>query len=157
MKKSIHRLRAILASLVLVTSSQLVAIECEELELVTEALLHDHYVHRHYDDALCQRILDRLFIELDPGKLIFNQADITEFKTAFGNDIDIWLFARSCGFLDAIRERYFQRTAERMDFVRHWLPYEHDYTLDEHFQHARYRDYLSSPDELKERWRKQIQ
>ena len=143
-------------SLGLVACSSLSAIECEELERVTESLLQDHYVHREYDDALSQRILDRLFIELDPGKLIFTQTDIDQFKFKFGNDVDIWLFARSCGFLDAIQERYYERTEERVELAKKWLRAEHDYSLDEQYPLAQFRDYLDEPDRFDERWRKQI-
>ena len=152
----IDRLKAFVISIGFAASSPLLAIECAELERVTDKLLLDHYVHQEYDDALSQRILDRLFIELDPGKLIFTQSDIDEFKARFGDDIDIWLFAQSCGFLEAIQQRYHERTQERQSLVDHWLQTDHDFSIDEHYQHAQFRSYLDSPEELNERWRKQI-
>ena len=46
-------------------------IECDELEVVAFKLMQDHYVHRQFDDALSQRILNQTLKTIDPGKLFF--------------------------------------------------------------------------------------
>ena len=89
-----HRWRALgglVLCVTLISAPALLAIDCHELELVTESLLDNHYVHRNYDNALSQRILDQLLIEIDPGKLVFYQSDVDELKEAFGNEIDLSL------------------------------------------------------------------
>ena len=140
----------------LIKGPSLAAIECHELELVTEALLANHYVHRKYDNALSQRILDQLLIEIDPGKLVFFQSDVDEFKEEFGNEIDLWLFARSCGFLEVIQDQFYLRTEERFAQIQALIDEEHDYTLAESYLRPRSRNYLNDEAAFSERWRKQI-
>ena len=150
------QVKFLLLLLGLLPFSILHAIECHELELVTEKMLREHYVYRQFDEALSQRVLDQVLVEIDPGKLIFERSDVEQLKQQYGNDLDIWLFARSCDFLEAIQERFYERSLERHPQVNQQIESNHDFTIDESYLRPKSRDYLNSGDALDDRWRKQI-
>jgi len=137
-------------------TSFLAAIECHELELVTEKMLREHYVYQQFDEALSQRVLDQVLTEIDPGKLIFERSDVERLKQQYGNDLDIWLFARSCDFLEAIQELFYERSQERHPHVSQQIESNHDFTLDEFYLRPKSRDYLNRGETLDNRWRRQI-
>jgi carboxyl-terminal processing protease len=132
------------------------AIECHELELVTEKMLREHYVYRQFDEALSQRVSDQVLSEIDPGKLIFEKSDVEQLKKQYGNDLDIWLFARSCDFLEAIQELFYRRSQERHPHVTQQIGLIHDFTIDESYLRPKSRDYLNRGVSLDDRWRRQI-
>ena len=139
-----------------IASHDLRAIECHELELVTEKMLREHYVYQKFDEALSQRVLDQVLTEIDPGKLIFEKSDVERLKQHYGNDLDIWLFARSCDFLVAIQELFYERSQERYQQVKQQIESDHDFTIDESYFRPKSREYLDQGAPLNNRWRRQI-
>ena len=131
-------------------------IECDELEVVAFKLMQDHYVHRQFDDALSQRILNQTLKTIDPGKLFFLKKDVEAFQERYGRDIDLWMFAQSCGFLEAIRETYYHRSNERHSSVQAFIQEDHDFSVAEDYHRFDRRDYLEGSKELEDRWRRQI-
>lgn len=132
------------------------AIECDDLDTVVERLLSEHYVHSRFSDSLSQRVMDLLLEDLDPGKLIFASDDIDHLKHEYGNDLDLWLFARRCEFLDEIRNLYYQRTEARLPDARQAMESDHDFSIDEKFLRQKHREFLCETDQFTERWRKQV-
>lgn len=140
----------------LFATHSLAAIECHELERVTERMLREHYVYQQFDDTLSQRVMDQVLVEIDPGKLIFERTDVEQLKQQYGNDIDIWLFAQSCEFLDAIQKLFHQRSQERYLPAVQLIESSHDFTLDEYYHRPKSREHLDHGSALETRWRKQI-
>jgi carboxyl-terminal processing protease len=81
---------------------------------VARLLEQAHYSRQKLDDAMSQALLDRYLQDLDPSKLFFTQADITEFQQKYATQLDNRILS---GDLDPAREifaRYQLRVTDRI-------------------------------------------
>lgn len=116
-------------------------------------LQHIHYAPKTLDDKFASQIFNSYLQQLDPGKRIFLQSDIKEFKK-FESQLDDELKGKAVNFYKVVNERFRQRLDESEKMVNELLK--------EPFQFNRAESYNSnmdkepwsgSADEQKNRWK----
>ena len=128
------------------------------VELIDQ-LQERHYAKLKYDDRLSSQHLDGYIDSLDRNKMFFIESDIEEFEQ-YRTVMDDQL---PSGQLDAgyvIFNRFQQRLEERLQSLMDTLPEfvaGLDFTRDENYVlDADDRWWAKTPEELNERWRKQV-
>ncbi len=150
-----HIVRLFIAG-ALLTAPRLAAIDCDELQHVTDRMLRDHYVWNRFDAALSNRVLDRCLTYLDPGRMIFLKEDVETLRKDYGDDVDLWLLAEQCGFLDRIQSLYLQRTQERFPLAQALCQLNFDFSITESQPINRDRTFLPDSEALRQRWRQRV-
>jgi carboxyl-terminal processing protease len=126
------------------------------VRMVCEFLHRGHLNRPEIGDEVSRRLFRRFLKDLDPAKLYFVQSDIDEFKKN-ETDLDDMLLAGDLSFPYKVYQRFITRQAERQKLVEEFVAAEHDFTVKEYLStDADATAYANTPDELRERWRKQI-
>jgi len=126
------------------------------IELVCD-FLHRHHLSRpEIGDEISKRLFQRFIKDLDPSKLYFVKSDIEEFKK-HETELDDQLLQGDISFAYSVYTRLLARMGERIKLIEELIKAPHDFTTKEYLS-TDYKaiDYASTPEELKERWRKRI-
>jgi carboxyl-terminal processing protease len=127
-----------------------------EARLVAGLLTQYHYKKIPIDDDLSEVIFDDYISSLDANKHYFTQSDINDIKkyrSRLDDHIKLGYLLPPFEIFNIFRERFF----ERLDYVDHELSFDFDYEQEEFLTiNPDSVDYVSSTEELNERWRKII-
>ena len=126
------------------------------IQLVTYLLEEGHFSPQDVNDEFSQEVFDDYLEQLDPLKRYFYASDIKEFEK-YKTDIDDQLKAYDLTFFNISYDRYLQRLAESKEIYKEVLENPFNFNVDEKFS-TNYEDldYVSSKNELRERWRHQL-
>ena len=126
------------------------------VELITYVLENGHYDTKDINDSFSQEVYANYLEELDPMKRYFYASDIEEFK-AYENQIDDQIKNKDISFFNLTYKRFQQRMAESKELYKEVLATPFDFTQDETLE-TDYdnRPYVTSKEEMKERWKKQL-
>ncbi|EHQ42940.1 carboxy terminal-processing peptidase [Myroides odoratus] len=126
------------------------------LELVTYLMERTHYDPPKLDDKFSQQVYKEYIKALDPMKRYFLQSDLDEFNK-YELLIDDMIQLKELSFFDLTYERITARMNEAKAIYTDVLAEPFDYNQEESFD-ADYDNigFAKTPDELKDRWRKQL-
>jgi carboxyl-terminal processing protease len=124
--------------------------------LVAMMMKREHLSKHPLDDEISRRALDLFLKSIDPRKLYFYQADVDEFHLR-RNEIDDMINNGDVNFAYTVFNRLLKRVDERMATVSQLLSGRFDFEADEVLvSDADKLAYVTTPDEARERWRKQL-
>jgi carboxyl-terminal processing protease len=123
----------------------------ELLRGVTAIFETHHLSAKRLDDAAASRWLAKFVDRLDPKRLYFHAADIDEFRR-LENRLDDDAKRGDLSFVELVRKRYRQRTAEAVRIASDVLAAEHDFSIDEQCP-LEFEGFAISREVLQERWR----
>lgn len=126
------------------------------IELITYVLQNGHYDPEEIDDDFSREVYSDYIEALDPLKRFFCASDIEEF-VRYEEKIDDQIKNSEIKFFNITYDRISQRMEEAEELYKDILATPFDFSKEEVFS-ATYdeRDYPSSKEEMKERWRKQL-
>lgn len=125
-------------------------------KLVAEMISKYHISQKPIDDRVSQQLLKRFLKELDPQKLYFTQADVTEFER-YKTNLDDLVKAGNVDFAHQAFDRYLKRLDERVALAHKLVDMDHDFTVDESLIiDGEELSWPKDPQEAQERWRKRI-
>ena len=126
------------------------------IDLITYVLNEGHYDAREINDEFSEGVYDKYLEGLDGSKRFFYASDIKEFD-AYRDKIDDQIKEQEIEFFDLTYNRLLKRSEEARSIYKEILEKPFDFSEDEvintDFSEA---DYVTSKEELKERWRKQL-
>jgi carboxyl-terminal processing protease len=124
--------------------------------LVAIMMKNDHLTKHPLDDEISHRGLDLFIKSLDGRKLYFYQSDIDEFQRR-RNDLDDMITQGDVTFAYTVFNRLLKRVDERLVTINQLLDGNFDFEADETLVlDADKMAFAGSPEESRERWRKQI-
>ncbi len=122
---------------------------------VARLMEESHISHHKIDDGIAKKFLERYLKELDPRKLYLTKADVELLRTK-STQLDDLIKAGDVAFAFQTYQLYAKRLNERIAKVQQLIDQEHDFTVDEDMV-VDFKDLdWSTPEELDDRWRKQI-
>jgi len=126
------------------------------MDLITYVLERGHYDAKTIDDNFSKEVYKDYLSDIDPLKRFFYKKDIEEFA-AFENQIDDQIRNKDLSFFDLTHEKLITRMKEVRGIYKEILAEPFDFTTNEDIN-TDYEDveYVSTREELKERWRKQL-
>ncbi len=126
------------------------------IDLITYVLERGHFEAKDINDDFSKGVYKDYLNELDPLKRFFYKEDIEEFA-AFDDQIDDQIKNKDLTFFDLTHERLQQRMKEVRGIYQEILAEPFDFSENEDIN-TNYDaiEYVSSREELKERWRKQL-
>ena len=126
------------------------------IELISYVLQNGHYDAKDINDSFSEEVYDDYLKALDPLKRYFYASDIKEFNK-YRTEIDDQIKNSDISFFDLTHQRLLERMAEAEGMYKEILekPFNFDQkeTLDTDYDK---HPYVSSKEEMKERWRKQL-
>ncbi|WP_079719712.1 carboxy terminal-processing peptidase [Salegentibacter holothuriorum] len=126
------------------------------IDLITYVLNEGHYDARDINDEFSEGVYDKYLEGLDGSKRFFYESDIKEFDD-YRSKIDDQIKEKQIDFFDLTYNRLIKRSEEARGIFKEVLEKPFDFSETEHintdFSEA---NYVSSKQELKERWRKQL-
>ncbi len=95
---------------------------------VARLLEQGHYSRQKLNDTVSQSLLDQYLDDLDPSRLFFLQADITEFQQKYGTRLDNRILSGDLNPAREIFSRYKLRVTDRVEANRPLIdkPYKFD-------------------------------
>jgi len=124
--------------------------------LVAIMMKNDHLTKHPLDDEISRRGLDLFIKSIDGRKLYFLQSDIDEFHKR-RNDLDDMISQGDVTFAYTVFNRLLKRVDERLVTVNQILDGDLDFEADETMVlDADKIAFAATPEESRERWRKQI-
>ena len=130
--------------------------EAHAAHLAAELLARYHYKAMPVDSALSKKIFDQYLKSLDPEKLFFVQADISQLsgdRTKLGDAI----LKEDLSAPFAIFNLFEQRAAERFAYARTLLKSGFDFQQNESYQFSREKEaWPETETEMRELWRKRV-
>ena len=130
--------------------------EAHAAHLAAELLARYHYKAMPVDSALSKKIFDQYLKSLDPEKLFFVQADISQLsgdRTKLGDAI----LKEDLTAPFAIFNLFEQRAAERFAYARTLLKKGFDFQQNESYQFSREKEaWPETESEMRELWRKRV-
>jgi carboxyl-terminal processing protease len=126
------------------------------VDLITYVLQKGHYNPADMDDAFSEGVYTDFIEGLDPLKRYFYASDIEDFSV-YRTEIDDQLKEKDLTFFNVVFERFMERMENSKEIYQEVLDTPFDYTANESIN-VDYDtiDYVSSKEELKERWRQQL-
>lgn len=126
------------------------------VDLITYVLQKGHYNPADMDDAFSEGVYTDFIEGLDPLKRYFYASDIEDFSV-YRTEIDDQLKEKDLTFFNVVFERFMERMENSKEIYQEVLNTPFDYTANESIN-VDYDtiDYVSSKEELKERWRQQL-
>src|SRR5262249_40061569 len=126
-------------------------------KLVCEMVEANHISQKPIDDKTSAKLVDEFIKTLDPQKLYFLQSDIDKFNK-FRNGLDDLIKAGNLDFArNVFFDTYLPRVEERMAVADKLIDANHDFSVAESIEiDAKDMPWARTPEELNERWRKQI-
>ncbi len=141
-----------------VTDAELYAAERHQRAtlIITHIMDEYHYRNKPLDDDLSARILDSYLESLDGNRSYFLAQDIADFAR-YRHQLDEALAEAQLEPAFEIFRRYRQRVAARVEYARHLLQTEFDFSIEEEYMFDRRAGaWAASPAELDEIWRKKV-
>lgn len=130
--------------------------QAQAANLSAQILTRHHYRAMPLDDAMSQKIFDRYLKMLDPERLFFLQADISQFSGARSR-LDDAILQEDLRVPFDIFNLYQQRAAERLGYARELLKQDMDFTQNESYQYQRDKEpWPASLDDARDLWRKRV-
>lgn len=124
--------------------------------VIAQLMPRNHISGKGLSDEISRRALGLYLDTLDPLKLYFYQSDIDEFQVR-GTQIDDMVRAGDLSFAYTIFNRFTQRVDERIAVALELLDGEFDFSeADSIVVDPESAKHAASPDEARDRWRKQI-
>jgi len=126
------------------------------IDLITYVLERGHYDAKDIDDDFSREVYKDYLNNLDELKRFFYEEDIKEFS-AYEDQIDDQIKGKDLSFFDLTHSRLEQRMKEVKEIYKEILAEPFDFTENEEIN-TNYDElgYVTSREELKERWRKQL-
>ncbi|PVW14352.1 carboxy terminal-processing peptidase [Marixanthomonas spongiae] len=126
------------------------------LDLITYVLQKGHYNPADINDEFSEEVYKDFIKGLDPLKRYFLASDIEEFSK-YKTEIDDQIKTKDLTFFNLVYNRFQERMEEVKKIYPEVLSTPFDYTKDETINVDYDKiDYVSSKEELKERWREQL-
>lgn len=126
------------------------------IDLITYVLNEGHYDAREINDEFSEGVYDKYLGGLDGSKRFFYASDVEEFNE-YRDKIDEQIKEKEIDFFDLTYNRLLKRSEEARKIYKEILEEPFDYSeaedINTDFSEA---EYVSSKEELKERWRKQL-
>ena len=126
------------------------------IELITYVLQNGHYDPKDIDDSFSAEVYEDYLESLDPLKRFFYASDIAEFQK-YQQLLDDQIKNQELSFFDLTHKRLVQRMEEAEELYKEILETPFDFqeqeTLNMDYDE---REYPTSREEMKERWRKQL-
>ncbi|MCO8124069.1 carboxy terminal-processing peptidase [Stieleria sp. TO1_6] len=124
--------------------------------LIAQLIPKYHISTMALNDEISERALDLYLDRFDPLKLYFYQSDIDQFK-AYKDKIDDMVKKGDLTLAYSIFNRFTQRVDERVAVALELLDSEFDFSKEDYIiVDAEAAQYANSPEEARERWRRQI-
>lgn len=125
-------------------------------KMVIQLLPRKHISGRKVDDEISGRALDNFLKSLDPMKLYFYQSDIDEFSR-YKTQIDDLALRGDLSPAYQIFTRYLTRVNDRLQMIQELLQQPFDFNEnDTIITDPKATTYARSPDEARDRWRRQL-
>ncbi len=126
------------------------------IDLITYVLNQGHYEAKDLNDEFSQGVFGDYIGGLDPSKRFFYEEDVEEFK-AYEKLIDDQIKDKEVSFFNLTFEKLMQRSEEARKIYKEILAqpfnFEEEEEINTNYDEL---DYVSSKEELRERWRKQL-
>ncbi|MEO8165453.1 MAG: carboxy terminal-processing peptidase, partial [Betaproteobacteria bacterium] len=130
--------------------------ETQAAHVAAELLSRYHYKAMPVDSALSQKIFDQYLKSLDPEKLFFVQADISQLS-ADRTKLGAAILKEDLSAPFAIYNLYQRRAAERFAYARTLLKKGFDFQKDESYQVSREKEaWPATETQMQELWRKRV-
>ncbi|HSM62326.1 MAG TPA: carboxy terminal-processing peptidase [Gillisia sp.] len=126
------------------------------IDLITYVLERGHYDAKTIDDSFSKEVYKDYLDAVDPLKRFFYEKDVKEF-VVFQDKIDDQIKGKDLAFFNLTHERLLERMKEVRGIYKEILAEPFDFSEEEDIN-TNYEEieYISSREELKERWRKQL-
>ena len=126
------------------------------IDLITYVLERGHYDAKTIDDSFSKEVYKDYLNAVDPLKRFFYEKDVKEF-VVFQDKIDDQIKGKDLAFFNLTHERLLERMKEVRGIYKEILAEPFDFSEEEDIN-TNYEEieYISSREELKERWRKQL-
>ena len=126
------------------------------IELINYVLQNGHYDAKKINDKFSEEVYKDYLAAIDPLKRYFYASDIEEFQK-YRTLIDDQIKNSELNFFDLTQQRLVQRMDEAEDIYKEILSKPFDFSKKEVLEtDYEKRGYVSSKEEMKERWRKQL-
>ena len=128
-----------------------------QVTLAVSNLMGNRHISKHpIDNDISERALQQFLKNLDPQKIYFVQSDIDEFNQR-KDDLDDMILKGDTSFAFTVFNRFLQRLDERLVLANELIDASHDFTVDEEMvTDPESLTYATTPEEIKDRWRKRI-
>ena len=126
------------------------------MQLISYLLEQGHFQPKDFNDEFSLEVYKRFLNRIDPYKHYFYKSDIEVFKQ-YEQQLDDQIQNYEIEFFNIVYERLTQRINESVDVYNDILSKPFDYEINENFNsESEELDYVSSRNEMYERWRKQL-
>lgn len=131
-------------------------IKNSDIPVLVDQFLSMHVAYNHLNDELSERTLLNYINNLDYGKYYFYKKDIDSFKK-HKDEIDDDILNKKYDIIYSIYNVYKTRFDENMNIFNSLIEKDYDFKVDETIFVDRDKvDFAANPDDMKERWRKNI-
>ena len=126
------------------------------MQLISYLLEQGHFQPKVFNDKFSLEVYERFLNRIDPYKHYFYKSDIEVFKQ-YEQQLDDQIQNYEIEFFNIVYEKLTQRINETVDVYNDILSKPFDYEINENFNsESEELDYVSSRNEMYERWRKQL-
>lgn len=126
------------------------------MQLISYLLEQGHFQPKVFNDEFSLEVYERFLNRIDPYKHYFYKSDIEVFKQ-YEQQLDDQIHNYEIEFFNIVYEKLTQRINESVDVYNDILSKPFDYEINENFNsESEELDYVSSRNEMYERWRKQL-
>ena len=126
------------------------------MQLISYLLEQGHFQPKDFNDEFSLEVYKRFLNRIDPYKHYFYKSDIELFKQ-YEQQLDDQIQNYEIEFFNIVYEKLTQRINESVDVYNDILSKPFDYEINETFKSESEKlDYVSSRNEMYERWRKQL-
>jgi len=126
------------------------------MQLITYLLEEGHFQSKDFNDEFSEEVYTRFLKAVDPYKHYFYMSDIKEFEI-YKTDLDDQIKNYDVQFFNLVYNRLTQRIEESKAVYSQVLKQPFNYNLDEKYQSNPDKlGYVSSKNEIIDRWRKQL-
>ena len=126
------------------------------MQLISYLLEQGHFQPKDFNDEFSLEVYKRFLNRIDPYRHYFYKSDIEVFKQ-YEQQLDDQIQNYEIEFFNIVYEKLTQRINESVDVYNDILSKPFDYEINENFNsESEELDYVSSRNEMYERWRKQL-
>lgn len=126
------------------------------IDLITYVLNQGHYDAKDINDSFSEKVYDNYLRSLDGAKRFFYKEDVEEFS-AYRDQIDNQIEEKQIEFFDLTHNRLIKRIGEVKELYKSILsePFDFDETEEINTDYDKL-DFVSSKEEMRDRWKKQL-
>lgn len=118
--------------------------------------LYTHVAYNSFSDAIAERTVENLILNLDNGKNHFYKEDVEKIRL-YSDELYDFIQDGNYDFLDETFNLYKNRVSESIKIAMKYIESDHDFSKDEKvMMDSDSLDWASDTGELEERWRKNI-